>query len=84
MPCTELAARLAHADATFASELVPAGEVRVAGVSVAAHCRVTGRLHQRTSAIDGQRYAIGFEMRLPLEWNERFYQANGGVITSTR
>ena len=80
VPCTELAARLAHADATFTSDLVPADDVRVAGVAVPAHCRVTGRLHQRTSAIDGQRYAIGFEMRLPLEWNGRFYyQANGGV-----
>jgi len=78
--CSDLAARLAHEDATFAAQLVPAGELRVAGVPVAAHCRVIGRVRERTSPIDGQRYAIGFEMRLPLAWNGRFYyQANGGV-----
>jgi feruloyl esterase len=59
---------------------VAAGTLNVAGVAVAAHCRVTGRLRERTSAIDGQRYAIGFEMRLPETWNGRFFhQANGGV-----
>ncbi|HUP09806.1 MAG TPA: tannase/feruloyl esterase family alpha/beta hydrolase, partial [Caldimonas sp.] len=80
MACPELATRLAYADATFAAEFVSAGEMRVAGVPVGAHCRVTGRMHERTSPIDGQHYAIGFEMRLPLAWNGRFYyQANGGV-----
>src|SRR5438270_3359628 len=78
--CPELAARLANAGATFASELVSAGDVRVAGVPVPAHCRITGRVRERISPVDGQRYAIGFEMRLPLAWNGRFYyQANGGV-----
>src|SRR5205823_5054202 len=34
----------------------------------------------RTSTVDGKSYAIGFEMRLPLDWNGRFfYQANGGT-----
>jgi hypothetical protein len=28
----------------------------------------------------GKSYAIGFEMRLPNDWNGRFfYQANGGI-----
>jgi hypothetical protein len=36
-------------------------------------------MSQRTSSVDGQRYAIGFELRLPLDWNGCFfYQANGG------
>ena len=39
-----------------------------------------GRMNERTSPVDGKRYAIGFEMRLPEAWNGRFfYQANGGV-----
>jgi feruloyl esterase len=44
------------------------------------HCKVTGYMNERIGPIDGKRYAIGFEMRLPVEWNGRyFYQANGGV-----
>ena len=43
------------------------------------YCLVTGKVNERTG-IDGKTYAIGFEMRLPVEWNNRFmYQANGGV-----
>ena len=37
-------------------------------------------MYDRTSTVDGKSYAIGFEMRLPLQWNGRFfYQANGGT-----
>ncbi len=43
-----------------------------------AHCLVQGQFAERTG-IDGKRYAIGFEMRLPQGWNKRFlHQANGG------
>ena len=62
----------------------------VAGVSaqVPAHCLVKGKMNERTGPVDGQTYAIGFEMRLPVDWNGRFfYQANGGldgsVVTAT-
>lgn len=57
---------------------VAAGALSVGGNPVAAHCQVTGRMHERTGS-DGQTYAIGFEMRMPHEWNGRFYyQGNGG------
>ena len=37
-------------------------------------------MFQRVSPVDGNAYAIGFEMRLPNAWNGRFfYQANGGI-----
>jgi len=43
-----------------------------------AHCLVRGALNERTGS-DGKRYAIGFEMRLPRGWNQRFlHQTNGG------
>jgi feruloyl esterase len=43
-----------------------------------AHCLVSGQLNARTGD-DGKRYAIGFEMRLPQGWNQRFlHQVNGG------
>jgi len=41
------------------------------------HCKVTGKLNQRTG-IDGKAYAIGFELRLPKDWNQRFYFQGGG------
>jgi pimeloyl-ACP methyl ester carboxylesterase len=42
------------------------------------YCLVQGKVNERTG-IDGKTYAIGFEMRLPEDWNERFlFQANGG------
>ncbi|MGA0611404.1 tannase/feruloyl esterase family alpha/beta hydrolase [Caldimonas sp. KR1-144] len=88
--CASLASRLATlADTTItATSEVAAGTLSVAGTPVAAHCLVTGRMFERTSSVDGQSYAIGFEMRLPLAWNGRFfYQANGGidgnVVTAT-
>ena len=79
--CASLATSLAgleHTQITLA-ETVAAGTV-VSGVSVAEHCRVTGKMYQRTSAVDGKTYAIGFELRLPKSWNGRFlHQGNGGI-----
>lgn len=47
-------------------------------ISLPAHCVVQGKMNPRTG-IDGKPYAIGFEMRLPLAWNGRFFhQVNGG------
>ena len=78
--CSELNTTLVYPRVSFAAVPVPAGELGVAGTPVAAHCRVLGRMNERTSPVDGKRYAIGFEMRLPQAWNGRFfYQANGGV-----
>lgn len=43
------------------------------------NCYVQGRMNERTSAVDGQVYAIRWEMRLPKDWNGRlFFQPNGG------
>lgn len=51
----------------------------VGSEAVPAHCQLVFSMAQRTSAVDGRDYAIGFELRLPAEWNGRFlYQANGG------
>ncbi len=48
--------------------------------NVPEHCLVTGKMFERVSAVDGQTYAIGFEMRLPIDWNGRFFhQGNGGI-----
>ncbi len=81
LPCEQLATSLAFPGTTFTSSVaVAAGELKQAGQDIAAHCLMLGTMNERVSPVDGQSYAIGFEMRLPLSWNRRFfYQANGGL-----
>lgn len=80
--CESLLTRLAGLDQTSitAAVTVPAGGLMLAGQPVPAHCRVTGKVAQRVSPVDGKTYAIQFELRLPLAWNGRFFhQGNGGI-----
>jgi hypothetical protein len=83
--CTDLAARLdTPADTTITGvTLAPSDSGQPGGQATAGlpeHCVVTGRMFERVGAIDGHEYAISFEMRLPLDWNGRFYhQGNGGM-----
>src|SRR5690606_15509724 len=45
-----------------------------------AHCLLRVTLDARPSSIDGVSLGIGFELRLPLEWNGRFlFQGGGGL-----
>ncbi len=49
-----------------------------------AHCIVQGMINKRTGA-DGRSYGIGFEIRLPDNWTERFlFQGGGGMDGSVR
>ncbi len=79
--CKELATAFRFAGTTLmSSEPVASGTLEWAGRDIGAHCLVRGEMFRRTSPQDGRSYAIGFEMRLPNEWNGRFfYQANGGI-----
>lgn len=62
------------------ARVIDAGTLTNAGRPVDTHCLVTGQMNRRTSPVDGQVYAIGFEMRLPQAWSGRFlYQGNGGT-----
>ncbi|WP_198425631.1 MULTISPECIES: tannase/feruloyl esterase family alpha/beta hydrolase [Microbacterium] len=59
---------------------VAAGTVSNGGQPIGEHCLVRGTMNERVSAFDGQTYAIGFEMRLPVAWAGRYlYQGNGGL-----
>ena len=49
-----------------------AGTLTNGGQPVGEHCLVTGRMNDRVSTVDGQSYAIGFQMRLPTSWSGRF------------
>jgi pimeloyl-ACP methyl ester carboxylesterase len=79
--CEQLVTSLQFANTVFISTTsVAAGELKVANKDIPAHCVLTGKMYERVSPVDGATYAIGFEMRLPLSWNRRFfYQANGGL-----
>lgn len=79
--CTALATAFSFPGTTITGATVaPAGTLTNAGSPVGEHCVVTGKMNERVSAVDGQTYAIGFEMRLPKDWSGRFlYQGNGGT-----
>lgn len=80
--CDQLSSALAGLPNTqvTAVETIAAGTLSQGGQPVAEHCRVTGKMHERVSPVDGATYAIGFEMRLPKAWNGRFlHQGNGGI-----
>lgn len=81
--CATLATTLSLPNTRITSSVpVAEGELKATGVStpIPAHCLVKGAMNQRTSAVDGNSYAVGFEIRMPVAWNGRFlYQANGGL-----
>lgn len=76
-----------HAPACDAATFARLGLPRTRIVAAAAvrdderappHCQVRAAVNERTG-MDGKPYAIGFEIRLPDEWNGRyFHQVNGG------
>lgn len=72
--------RLAFANTVIKSALHVDADVLSSGSSkLPAHCVVTGEINPRTG-VNGVRYGINFEMRLPLAWNGRFqFQGGGGV-----
>src|SRR3569623_147965 len=78
--CSDLATSISFPNTTISSATpVAAGTIVVGGNPAPAHCLVQGSMYQRTSPVDGKNYASGFEMRLPNNWNGRFYyQGNGG------
>ena len=78
--CSALVAQLKLADTRIeSSATVPAGALNLGGRPLPEHCLVKGKMHERKGS-DGRDYAIGFEMRLPVAWNGRFYyQGNGGL-----
>lgn len=78
--CSDLAGKFTHPNTQISlAEPVAAGALTRGDAPMPAHCLVRGEMFPRISPQDGQRYAIAFEMRMPLAWNGRFfYQANGG------
>lgn len=50
--------------------------------AVPEHCEIVGRINERDGAL-GQRYAISFRLRLPTDWNGRFFFQGGGGSNGT-
>lgn len=49
------------------------------GFALPQHCRVRGVIDPRTG-VGGRQFGIGFELRLPADWNGRFlFQGGGGL-----
>ena len=81
-PCEELTQKLSSLPNTkiAAVSTVPEGEVQIGGQAVSEHCLVTGSMFERTGEPNETPYALGFEIRLPKQWNGRlWYQGNGGI-----
>lgn len=86
--CTDLASKFSYAQVRITgTTALAAGALALSGApnapktayEVPSHCFVKGLMQERKGA-DGKDYAIGFEMRLPIAWNGRFYhQVNGGL-----
>ena len=74
MLCEDLAGvQLAGLEVSVAESVAADGTVPMPD-----HCRVVGYLDNRVG-VDGKAYAIGFELRLPDDWNGRFmFQGGGG------
>jgi feruloyl esterase len=81
--CADLQAAFSYPLTTLTSVASQvAGPVTINGIvyNMPEHCVVKGKMNERVGPIDNKPYAIGFEMRLPANWNGRFlYQANGGI-----
>ena len=54
-----------------------AGQAQGRGPALPAHCEIQGSLNDRTG-VNGQSYAIKFHLRLPTDWNGRFFFEGGG------
>lgn len=69
------------ADSAYPDLRIASTELRLNELSgetpLPAHCVLTGYLEERTG-VDGVAFATGFELRLPVSWNERFYFQGGG------
>ncbi len=57
---------------------VTLAQLNAASSSAPEHCEVIGAIDERVSPIDGQTYAIKFHLRMPTDWNERFFFSGGG------
>jgi hypothetical protein len=75
---------IASAIATPTAGAAPAGsgQGRMPTVALPAYCMVKGTIEKRIGAA-GKPYGIGFELRMPYNWQGRFLFQGGGDNTCT-
>ena len=82
--CQALAMLAGEGVTIEAANLVAEGPLKVANPQAAAvdlpeHCLVRGVINPRTGA-GGRKFGIGFELRMPTAWNDRFlFQGGAGL-----
>jgi Tannase and feruloyl esterase len=62
-----------------AAKLLPAQAASASAPAWPEHCEVFGKLHER-QGLYGQTYAIHFHLRLPTDWNHRFFFQGGAGV----
>ncbi|WP_338241799.1 DUF6351 family protein [Aurantiacibacter hainanensis] len=73
---------VSEASATFVEAGTMPGQFGQPGVMLPAHCKVGGVINRRQGA-GGVEYGIGFEVRMPAEWNGRFLLQGGGGLNGS-
>jgi hypothetical protein len=63
--------------APFTTPAMPGGFPPAAAITLPEHCEVFGVLQERIG-VAGQHFAIHFHLRLPTQWNGRFFFQGGG------
>ncbi|HXP88990.1 MAG TPA: tannase/feruloyl esterase family alpha/beta hydrolase [Bryobacteraceae bacterium] len=63
--------------AITSARLNPPGTAQGNTPALPEHCEVLGQVNERTG-VNNQRYAIKFHLRLPTNWNGRFFFEGGG------
>jgi feruloyl esterase len=56
---------------------ITAATLNASTATLREHCEVLGRMNERTG-VNAQNYSIKFHLRLPTEWNGRFFFEGGG------
>lgn len=62
----------------FPRTAITLAQLNAATATEPEHCEVIGAIDQRISPIDRLPYAIRFHLRLPIDWNGRFFYSGGG------
>ncbi|CAN5763655.1 tannase/feruloyl esterase family alpha/beta hydrolase [soil metagenome] len=78
LSCAVAASQTASAPLAGTTLRITSAVAQAASGPTPSHCLVEGAMNERTSAVDGTPYAIKFRMRLPDEWNRKFFMPGGG------
>ncbi|MBN1907585.1 MAG: tannase/feruloyl esterase family alpha/beta hydrolase, partial [Deltaproteobacteria bacterium] len=80
--CSDIAKLAGPGFVVEKAEIVPAGPIPGPGGNgdqLPEHCLIQGMINPRTGA-KGQKFGIGFELRMPTNWNNRFFFQGGGGL----